>query len=154
MQSPVDVKLTVSDHGADLVLEGGDLALEGGLRTACLLSLFTDARAPDGSRTPDETTQGGWWADTSDNAWGSRMWLERASKAIPATRQRLAAAAEEGLRWLVDEGIAEAVHVEAELVDSQVHLEITLLRGRSARWATLWEAEFGVSPSGTLVLAM
>lgn len=152
MTSEVDVQLTVTDNGADLVLDGGDLKPEGGLRTACLVSLFTDARAPEGTRTPDETTRGGWWADTPDDAWGSRVWLERASKAIPATRQRLAAAAEEGLRWLVQDGIAEAVRVESELVDGQVRLEITLHRGRSTRWARLWEAEFGLAPSGTLVL--
>lgn len=152
MKTKVDVHLAVTDEGADLALEAGDLKLEAGLRTACLVSLFTDARAPEGSRTPDETTRGGWWADTADNAWGSRVWLERASKAIPATRQRLAAAAEEGLRWLVEDGIAEAVRVESELVDGQVWLEITLHRGRSTRWAKLWEAEFGLAPSGTLML--
>jgi phage gp46-like protein len=154
MELSVDVKLSVTDDGADLALEDGDLMPEGGLRTACLISLFTDARAPEGTRTPDETTRGGWWADTANDAWGSRVWLERASKAVPATRQRLAAAAEEGLRWLVEDGIAEAVRVEAELVDGQVRLEITLHRGRSTRWARLWEAEFGLAPSGTLVLEM
>lgn len=154
MQAPVDVKLSVSDHGADLVLNGGDLALEAGLRTACLASLFTDVRAPGGTPTPDETTRGGWWADTPADSWGSRLWLERASKATAATRQRLAAGAEQALRWLIDEGVVESVLVEAELVDGQVRLEVQMRRGRSQRWATLWEAEFGASPSGVLTLQM
>jgi len=154
MQSAVDVKMTVSDHGSDLVLEGGDLAVERGLRTDCYLSLFTDARAPEGTRTPDDTTRGGWWADTPDDAWGSRLWLERASKAMPETRQRLAVAAEQALSWLVDDGVAESVTVDAELVDGQVRLSVTLQRGRAPRWAALWEAEAGLSPSGMLVLQM
>lgn len=154
MQNPVDVKLSVSDHGADLVLEAGDLASEPGLRTACFASLFTDVRAPDGTPTPDETTRGGWWADTAQDSWGSRLWLERASKATEATRQRLAVGAEQALRWLLDEGVAESVLVEAVLAENQVRLEVHLRRGRSQRWATLWEAEFGVAPSGTLVFEM
>lgn len=154
MQTAVDVKLSVSDYGADLALEGGDLASEAGLRTACLASLFTDARAPDGTATPDDTTRGGWWADTPEDSWGSRLWLERASKATDATRQRLAVGAEQALRWLIDEGVAESVLVEAELVGGQVRLQVHLRRGRSQRWATLWGSEFGAAPSGTLTLQM
>ena len=48
-----DLKLTWNEWGADATVEGHDLALEDGLATAVILSLFLDARARADDALPD-----------------------------------------------------------------------------------------------------
>jgi len=49
----------------DLEVENGDLAHDGGLETAVLMSLFTDRRARDDDKLLDEEARDkkGWWGD-------------------------------------------------------------------------------------------
>ena len=51
-----DLKLTWNEWGADAAVEGHDLALEDGLATAVILSLFLDARARADDTLPDGGT--------------------------------------------------------------------------------------------------
>ena len=60
-----DLKLTWNEWGADAAVEGHDLALEDGMATAVILSLFLDARARADDALPDGgTDRRGFWADT------------------------------------------------------------------------------------------
>lgn len=110
----------------DLVLDGATLATEDGLRTAIVISIFTDARAHDDDEIPDGTTnRRGWWADrvapasraadsqdgrTPDRI-GSRMWLLSREKQVPEVLARAKQYLAEALQWLVDEGVATKVAV-------------------------------------------
>ena len=114
-----DLAIAWQDTGGDIELAGYDLATDDGLRTAVILSLFTDRRAEPDDLLPDGgQDRRGWWAD----AWpqvegdriGSRLWLLSREKALPAVAQRAREYAEEALAWLVDDGIAAAVRVEAQ----------------------------------------
>lgn len=95
----------------DLSLAGYDLATEDGLRTAVIISLFTDRRAEADDEIPDGgDDRRGWWADSL----GSRLWLLARSKETPDTLARARTYAAESMQWLIDDGVATAVEVTAE----------------------------------------
>ncbi|MFT9016405.1 MAG: phage GP46 family protein [Acetobacter sp.] len=129
----MDIAITwnVAQARGDWTFSDGNLALDSALRSAVLVSLFTDRVAPeiitplDGAVgfTPAPGAAGsqlndrrGWWAD----AWeavpiGSRLWqLARAVKAGQSTIPReVEAICQEALQWLVDDGVAASVTVSA-----------------------------------------
>ncbi len=137
-----DLRLEVDEEGADLVLEEGDLAGEAGLLTAVLISLFSDARALDKDPfPPEESSRRGWWADEQPDRIGSLLWLLRREKVTRSTVERARQYARSALRWLVDDGIADHVEVEAAVRDTfTVMLTVRLHRGRARRWSEVWAA--------------
>lgn len=147
---------------ADLTLRAGQLALDDGLRTAILISLFSDARAPDGAELPEGgDDRRGWWGDdypapalagsagtARDARIGSTLWLLRRSKITPQVIEQARQAAYDALAWLLRDGIASAVTVEAEAqaaegLPQRLAIAVTLERptgpGRQ-RYDFTWEA--------------
>jgi len=105
----------------DLALDGFDLASDGSLRTAVILSLLCDRRAEEDDEIPDGTAdRRGWWADAyaerEGDRWGSRLWLLRRAKQVPETVRLAREYAEEALAWMVEDGVATSVSVTAEIV--------------------------------------
>ncbi|MCE8004215.1 phage GP46 family protein [Billgrantia ethanolica] len=116
----------------DLALEGGDLATDQGLETAVILSLFTDRRAEDADRLPDDAgDRRGWWADAfNDRPHGSRLWLLHREKELDEVLRRAKTYAEEALAWLVEDEVASRVIVEATNVRRGVlQLSVEIHRG-------------------------
>lgn len=103
---------------ADLSLAGADLATDEGLRTAVIISLFTDARAREDDPLPAGEDRKGWWGDalpqTSGDRIGSRLWLLRREKRLASVVGRAREYAREALQWLIADGIAREIVVEAE----------------------------------------
>lgn len=132
--------LLAPSGGADLALEAGDLARDAGLRTAIMVSLFSDGRAPDGFELPEgEDDPRGWWPDTPEDRFGSLLWTLAREKATPEVAARARETARRALAWLEDEEIAERVEVTASYpLPAQLELRVVLYRGRAARWAHLW----------------
>ncbi|CAP57509.1 phage GP46 family protein [Gluconacetobacter diazotrophicus] len=115
----------------DWSIVGGDLALGDDLTSAVMISIFTDRVAPAQPDTTDvavgitapsgptgsaQDDRRGWWGDAfADVPIGSRLWeLARAVKAgataIPAEVKAVLA---EALQWMVDDGVASSVVVDA-----------------------------------------
>lgn len=127
-------------EGADLALERGDLVLDTGLGSAVLRSLLTDRRATEdelarvGSRDPR-----GWWGEQPGDPWGSGLWLLARESQTPATLARAREYAEAALAWIVEEGAAESVTVNATYPETAtLGLEVRVTRGRATRWPALW----------------
>lgn len=99
----------------DLAIEGGDLVTDMTLETAVLLSLYTDRRALAEDVLPDDgTDRRGWWCDAySDRLQGSRLWLLSREKDLDRVLRRAEEYASEALQWLLDDGIAADIEVEA-----------------------------------------
>lgn len=141
----MDLLLELSEAGPDLVLQGGDLAIDSGLSSAVLLSVFVDRRvAPDDLVPPDDDPRG-WPLEPSGDRWGSRLWLLERAKGTGENVALARAAVLEALRWLVDDGIAEEVDARVEIGASSTGLrerllvEIDVRRGSARRWPHLWE---------------
>ena len=126
-----DIALVLDDDTftADLMLSSGALVADDGLRTAILISLFTDARASEDANLPEEgNDRCGWWGDqfaegagvdagTSNdrNRIGSLLWLLGRGKATDANLRRAKQWAEEALGWLVRDRVASRVSVEVAI---------------------------------------
>ena len=113
---------------------------------AAIVSLFTWRRA-----NADDVTDGqkmGWWGDTTaeiaNDRIGSRLWLLAREKLLPATINRAREYAHESLAWMVDDGLASRVEVQAERFGQNgIALITTIYRsdGRitSLRFDNVWE---------------
>ena len=100
----------------DWLMEGGLLATDDGLKAAILHSLFSDARAQDGDLEDPGADPRGWWGDAlgpEGDVYGSRRWLIAREKQTPATLARVRKYDLQALNWLVTDGIASAVEIEA-----------------------------------------
>lgn len=82
------------------------------LRTAVLISLFTDAVATPDDGLPADADPRGWWGAPDI---GSRLWLhvERA-KQQPALLLTVRDDIRAALAWLIDDGVAARVEVDTE----------------------------------------
>jgi len=94
----------------------------GALESAVWVSIFTDALAEPGDLTVDlGTDRRGWWADAGRSAaesMGSLLWLHLREKRSETARLAIETAAWTAVQWLVDDGVASAVEVEAVFLDS------------------------------------
>lgn len=121
-----------------LSLTGPDLAADEGLRTAVLVSLFTDRRAEADDELPDGSTdrRGSW----DDPERGSRLWLLGREKQTQRTLERAREYAEEALAWLVEDGIARAVTVSAEWVRTGVlGLRVVIERAAGGQFEEMFQ---------------
>lgn len=124
--------------GGDIALGDTDLLIDESILSVVLVSLFCDANADD--LLPGERR--GYWADEDpQRPVGSLLWFLERAKATQETQARARDAAEESLRWMVDEGIAERIIVTAryERFDF-LRLDIEITRGSAQRYQSLWDA--------------
>src|SRR6218665_2594807 len=99
----------------DCVVVGGDLQADAGLKTAVLISLFSDRRAAADDVLPAPgASRRGWWGDEYlARPLGSRLWLLDREKDQPEVLNRTREYALEALGWLVEDGIAASVEATA-----------------------------------------
>ena len=134
----------------DWLLARPCLAEDDGLETAVTISLFTDRRANDDDELPSGDDRRGWWGDAlaevSGDRIGSRLWLLSREKQLPDVLSRAREYALEALQWLVDDGVARSVNVEATSVRQGVlGLTVTIARTRGEtaryRFESFWKGE-------------
>jgi phage gp46-like protein len=133
---------------ADFGVAGGDLMTDDGLKTAVIISLFTDARVRADDPLPADGDRKGWWGDAlpavQGDEIGSRLWLLAREKFLPSVVARAREYATEALAWLLRDGIAATVEVFAEAIRPQtlaIAVEITRPGGPGRlRYDFTWEA--------------
>ncbi|PHM20929.1 MAG: hypothetical protein CK604_00520 [Curvibacter sp. PD_MW3] len=111
----------INDQPLTVVIDGRSfpLGLDGAdpLVRAVVVSLFTWRRANADDELPGDLRMG-WWGDSyatvPNDRIGSRLWLLSRAKQVPETITRAREYAEEALKWLVDDGVAARVQVQAE----------------------------------------
>jgi len=121
----------------DVLLDGADLAKDDGLRTAILVSLFTDARAHEDDVLPaNDGNRRGHWADSfNEQSLGSRLWLLEREKSTSEVLKRAKKYAEEALQWLIDDDIAESINVTTDWFEiGKMAIYITFIKGDGSRW--------------------
>ncbi len=120
---------------ADFAVSAGSLAADTDIRTAVLISLFTDRRAEDDDALPDPaSSKRGWWGDALyPRRIGSRLWLLGREKQLAEVVSKAKEYAREALVWLVEDGVASAVNVDAAIVASgTLGLRIIVRRNNKA----------------------
>lgn len=111
----------INDQPLTIVIDGQSLQLglisNEPLVRAVLISLFTWRRAKQDDSLPGNLRMG-WWGDSfasvPNDRIGSRLWLLSRAKLLPETVALAKEYAEEALQWLVDDGVAARVEVQAE----------------------------------------
>lgn len=112
--------------GGDIEIGSGGLVHDETLRTAILVSLFTDRRAGPDDELPDGAgaDRRGWIGDAlsavEGDRIGSRLWLLKRRKQTEETRRLAQDYCREALDWLVEDGIASAIALDASWVRSGV----------------------------------
>lgn len=142
-----DVRLTLTPTGGDLSLKDGDLELDQGLETAVLVSVLSEARAPDLDQLDTlATNPRGFWPDTSRDRFGSLLWQLEREKRLPKTAQAARDAAIASLGWMVEDGVAGALEAQASF-DAQgvLDLDVQIARGSSKKYAGLWAGTSGTT---------
>ena len=131
-QQVADIPLTAS----------GFLDSASGFETSVTISLFTWARANE--QDPKIVGQRfGWWGDTfAPNAGdkiGSRLWTLRRAKVNTDTLGKCKAYCLEALQWMLDDGVAKSISVEAELYDTTtIAVKVSIVRKQGGRWDGVW----------------
>ena len=121
------------------------------MKSAVIISLFTERRAnPDDSLPSSaDTDRRGWWGDnfsaTQSDRIGSRLWLLGREKQLSKVLQRAVEYSKESLQWLIDDGIAKAIEVRAEIVRAGIlGVEIIITRPSGAnqkfQFDDIWSA--------------
>jgi phage gp46-like protein len=132
----MDLMLTFDgvEMRGDVIVQEGDLATDEGLRSAIVVSLFTDRRARDDDQLPAEATdRRGWWGDLLANEQGdqvgSRLWLLSREKQIPEVLTRADEYVREALAWLLEDRVASKVDVTVTApVRGRLDIAISLTR--------------------------
>lgn len=146
-----DIRISLEGGLADVEILGGDLRADQSLRTAVLISLFTDGRAALEAVLPDYTgDRRGWWAQsllTSDaQGFGSLLWTLERAKLTTETLTLAEGYARDALTWLVDDGIAEAVEALATRFGTdRMLLAVELVRGNATAFPAEWAAFEAIS---------
>lgn len=132
----MDLRTRIVGDGLDLdwLLAAPQLDTDDGLESAVLISLFTDALADASDELPgDSDNRRGWWGDSYPDVVGdrigSRLWLLAREKQTSVVLQRVRDYARESLAWLIEDGIARSVEIDAEYPRQGVlTLAVTILR--------------------------
>ncbi len=118
-----DIALTwdATQWSGDAALIAGDLATDDGLRSAMIISLFTDARArPDDELPQAGADPRGWWGDCGNadpiDRMGSRLWLLDRAKLTPAVALRARDIVLEALNWLLSDGVVRELTIETAIL--------------------------------------
>jgi phage gp46-like protein len=125
----------------DISTARGDFAIDTGLLTAVIVSLFTDRLAEPGDILPDNNGPRGWWGDGYNGYLiGSRLWLLRRSTLTQATLNLAQDYATEALQWMIDDGVVGAVVVVATQTGiNSASLAVTLTQaGASNTYKLAW----------------
>ncbi|MDD0853001.1 phage GP46 family protein [Halobacteriovorax sp. GB3] len=98
---------------------------ENGIRTAIIISLFTDKRINENEKPSDESSLAGFWGDDfEERPYGSRLWLLHRNKINNETRLNAIDYAKEALEWLTEDKVVKSVNVDAQIIDKKIALLI------------------------------
>lgn len=104
----------------DFKIENNDIKTDDGLRSAVIISLFTDRRAGAEEVPAEDPDRRGWWGDMvpelKGDQIGSKLWLLAREKQTEETRKRFQEYAQEALAWMIEDNLAQSVTVEAEWI--------------------------------------
>jgi phage gp46-like protein len=99
--------------GLDLIVKNSEIQTDESLKSAVLVSLFTDARCEKTEIPNGETSLRGYFGDAIFNeSTGSKLWLLNRAKYSNDTLLKAKEYAKSALDWLVTDGFAKEIKVE------------------------------------------
>lgn len=133
---------------ADIEIEDDGIQLDEGLETAIILSFFSDQRCTTEELPDGEISQRGWWGDmyaeTDGDQFGSKLWLFDREKQTLENLSKIEDTAKVALQWMIDDGIAKSIAIQASYPRSEfLLLEVSLTKpdGTIYAFKTLWDGQ-------------
>jgi phage gp46-like protein len=114
MSTYCDIKIDFNIYG-DIAIEDGDISLDVTLKTAVIISLFSDARTPESIEFSEDRR--GYWGDSIDEEkieMGSLLWMQDRSRLNQQTIDDRKNFCTNAMQWLITDGIADNIVVNAE----------------------------------------
>ncbi|OQB05768.1 MAG: Phage protein GP46 [bacterium ADurb.Bin212] len=123
-----------------------DFELDEGLRTAIIISLFTDKRVLPDELPIEETYRRGWWGDLFPfdfgDQIGSKLWILKREKQTNEVLKRAKEYATECLQWLITDAVAQSIEVETSYPsDGIIAIQIYIQRPKEdvkLKYQFLW----------------
>jgi phage gp46-like protein len=117
----MDLELIQKDNFVDFG------SVDNGLRTACIISLFTDTRITESELESGSEELRGFWADAiAGNNIGSRLWLLDRRKVTRSTRIDAEEYATEALEWMIEDKLVNKIEITGYFSEKNLCLEIIL----------------------------
>lgn len=121
----------------DLEFGEMDIVTDDSLKSAILISIFTDKR--------HEGERGCWIDSFEDDPVGSRLWLLDREKKISEIPLRANEYVRESLQWLIRDGIVKSVKVDSYIEGQnilQIPIEVTKPDGKKVNYQfdSVWRA--------------
>lgn len=132
-----DVGLIWKDGRADILLnsDGNDLQVGQELKTAILVSMFTDARAAVADVPNINSDRRGWWAANL----GSLLWLLQRAKATLRNLEKGIEYIKNSLNWLLQKGIASKIEVTGQIQNLyKFTFQIKITKAENSKYDYLW----------------
>ena len=110
-----DLRIIHTDNGGDIIASLSTAKTSESLSTAVYLSLFSDRD---------------WWGnEIIDTEYKSNITFLQTATLNNSTRRQIETSAEESLKWLVDQQIAQSVVVDAVIVSpGHVKIDVTIVQ--------------------------
>lgn len=150
-----DIKITNTGERVtyDFAIQNMDLALDAGLETAVLISIFSDRRVTLEKLPDGETDQHGWWGDefleTAGDQIGSELWTLARAKRTVATLTQAKQFILEALQWMIDDGVASSIGADVQwnpdgTLAGQIAIQRPNARDVNFKFTANWNAELGL----------
>lgn len=143
-----DIGLFLINNCFDISIKDDKIESDDGLETAVAISVFTDRRVTEDDQPFLEKTKRGWWGDLfpdePNDQIGSRLWLLEREKTTIANLKRAEEFVKQGLDWMIDDGVAQAINTLASYSDTKqliIDTEIVKPDGESIRFDINWDAQ-------------
>lgn len=140
LESPIDNELGVYDFTLD---SEGDINTKNFFDTSILMSLFAERRATS-AEIPTSHLRRGWIGNESSDDFeiGSKLWLYEQARLNLDSINGIKSAIKEGLKWMVDDGIAISITVGVVVSDNTTIVEVIITKPNSKvehMYFDLWE---------------
>lgn len=132
----------------DIDITSTGIAADDGLETAVFISLFSDQRVSVEELPDFVDEQRGWWgdllSDVQDDKIGSKLWLLTREKTTVQTLQRFIDYSKDALQWMIDDGVADEILVDAEYLRRdtiKVTIQINKPDGLNELFELVWNGQ-------------
>ena len=117
----------------DLVVKNSEIQTDESLKSAVLVSLFTDVKCEKTELPKGELSQGGYFGDAIfGEKTGSKLWLLKRPKYTNETLIKAKEYAQNALAWLVTDKLAQEVDVETAFNDKKsMSLKVSILKNNN-----------------------
>lgn len=146
-----DLKIKLQNAVFDFVKQDQDFAIDDGLETAIIVSLFSDKRVSLAEvRAGVVDTRGGWWGSFVEGQieTGSEIWLFERRKLTTQVAADIEDEAVAALQWMLGEGSVDKIEVTTvRPAINRLNMVIAIIKGnqppRRFEFILFWEGEDG-----------